>query len=322
MILQRIKLVCIDIQKQLQRRLYIVVDTLTSRTFIKKLAAMDHIQKIVEQIKSEQARSNNDRPEKYVLSKKKEAIHDSKQHLEHADSLLDIKYDQTKKIEIDPDKLIENKLIACIKSDPRSTSFRMLRTQVLQKLRENNWNTLAISGATKGAGKSFVAANLAVSIALELNQTVLLVDMDLRRPNTHTYFGFVPEDGLLDYIQNDVPIKDIMINPGIDRLVILPSHGTTEDASEIISSPKMLRLIDELKNRYRSRVVLFDLPPLLSVDDAWVFLPHVDASLLVVENGKNTEDEVNKSLKILERTNFIGAVLNKADEDNSDRYSY
>ena len=93
-------------------------------------------------------------------------------------------------------------------------------------------------------------------------------------------------------------------------------------ASEIISSPKMLRLVEDMKNRYKSRIIIFDLPPLLSVDDAWVFLPHVDAGLLVVENGKNTEHEVIKSLQILEVTNFIGAVLNKDNEENQSNYYY
>jgi len=283
---------------------------------------MDNIQKIVEQLKAKQDADHTELSARKAVPRKKGAIVSSDYQTGNLDSLQEITYEQTKIINTDPSELAEKRLIAGLIKDPRSLPFRMLRTQVLQQLRENNWNSLAINGATQGAGKSFVASNLALSIALEVNQTVLLVDMDLRRPSIHKYFGIEPAYGLLDYIQDDVPINEIMINPGIERLVILPGRGSTDEASEKISSPKMLRLVEEMKNRYKSRILIFDLPPLLSVDDAWVFLPHVDAGLLVVENGKNTEQEVIKSLQILELTNFIGAVLNKDNEENQSNYYY
>ena len=285
-----------------------------------KIKAMDNIQKIVEKIKSKQDTEQVEVSSKNIVSDKKKHKVTTDYLSDDLDSVENITYDQTKIIKSDANVYVENRLIAGLKNDPRNTPFRMLRAQVLQQLREHNWNTLAINGATQGAGKTFVATNLAVSIALEVNQTVLLVDLDLRRPSVHKYFGCEPEYGLLDYLQEDIPIKEIFINPGIERLVLLPGRGSTDEASEKISSPKMIRLVDELKSRYKSRIVIFDLPPLLSVDDAWVFLPHVDASLLVVENGKNTEEEVIKSLEILKRTNFIGAVLNKDDEKSKDYY--
>lgn len=281
---------------------------------------MDHIQKVVEQLKAKQDAEKNKVSSENIVSDKKNYKITNEHHTEDLDSLKNITYDQTKIVKTDANVFAENRLIAGLKGDPRNTPFRMLRAQVLQQLREHNWNTLAINGATQGAGKTFVATNLAVSIALEVNQTVLLVDLDLRRPSVHKYFGFEPEYGLLDYLQDDIPVKDILINPGIERLVLLPGKGSTDEASEKISSPKMLRLVDELKSRYNSRIIIFDLPPLLSVDDAWLFLPHVDAALLVVENGKNTEEEVIKSLEILKRTNYIGTVLNKADEKSKDYY--
>ena len=185
---------------------------------------------------------------------------------------------------------------------------------------KNNWNSLAITAATQGAGKSLIAANLAISISLEVNHTVLLVDLDLRRPSIHKYFGFEPEYGLHDYLIDDINVKDILVNPGFERLVLLPGKGTTYDSSELISTPKMMQLVEELKHRYKSRIVIFDLPPLLALDDSLVFIPHVDSALMVVENGKNTEDEVVQSLKLLEHTNLIGTVLNKVDEGKPKYY--
>ena len=88
----------------------------------------------------------------------------------------------------------------------------------------------------------------------------------------------------------------------------------------LLSSPRMVNLVKELKNRYQSRIIIYDLPPLLNLDDAMVFLPNVDSSLLVVENGKNKQSEVHDSMRLLESTNLIGTVLNKADEEFKEYY--
>jgi len=232
----------------------------------------------------------------------------------------EINYTQTKRLKIHKHVLVENRLIAANRSDPRATSFSLLRTQVLQAMRENNWVTLAITGPTPGVGKSLVAANLAISISLEVNQTVLLVDMDLRHPSLNKKFNFTPKFGLLNYLKGEVELPDLLVNPGFKRFVLLPGKGSTAEASELISSPRTVELIKELKTRYDSRIIIFDLPPLLHADDTMVFLPNVDATLLVVENGKNTKSDVQNSLRLLEGTNLIGTVLNKADEEIKDYY--
>lgn len=235
-------------------------------------------------------------------------------------SHADIEYTQSRRIHVPQNILTENRIIAGNRADPRAMSFRMLRTQVLQAMRENKWTSLAVTGPLPGVGKSLVATNLAISISLEVNQTVLLVDMDLRRPTVHKNFNFEPDYGLLDYLTNDVPLRDILVNPAFDRLVLLPGRGATSESSELLSSPKMLHLIKDIKSKYDSRIVIFDLPPLLNTDDAIVFLPHADATLLVVENGRNTQSDVQNSMRLLEGTNLIGTVLNKADEALKEYY--
>ena len=231
-----------------------------------------------------------------------------------------IEYTQTRYIDLSQGELAENRLIAGNQGDPRATAFRLLRTQVLHAMRENQWSTLAVTGATPSVGKTLIAANLAISISREVNQTVLLVDADLRRPSIHEYFRFKPEYGLLDYLQGDAELQQLLVNPYFKRLVLLPGRGTTVESSELLSSPRMVNLVKELKSRYQSRVVIFDLPPLLNADDAMVFLPNIDSTLLVVENGKNTRSEVEDAMRILQGTNLIGTVLNKADEVIRDYY--
>ncbi|UOA10204.1 CpsD/CapB family tyrosine-protein kinase [Methylobacter sp. S3L5C] len=226
--------------------------------------------------------------------------------------LESIRYTTTKTTILDPEMLRNNRVIMGLYNDPRADIFRVLRTNILRQLRENNWNSFAITSATLGAGKTFVSVNLAIAIAMEGNQSVLLVDADLRRPSLHKYLGLQEELGLADYLKGEISLEDILINPGIERLVILPGTSSNNNASEFISSRKMVNLIKEIKSRYESRIIIFDIPPLFAADDALLFMPHIDAALLVVEDGKNTTNELQHSMYILEQTNLLGLVVNKS----------
>lgn len=223
-------------------------------------------------------------------------------------------YSVTRTLTVPPQTLIENRLIAQDITDPRARRFQVLRTKVLQQMRKKNWNTLAITSPTPDAGKSMVAANLAVSIALEGNQSVLLVDMDLSKPSIHQYFGFNPEHGIHDYFDGTTSIEDMLVNPGLDRLVLLPGKRGIINSSEQISSPLVKSLVNELKTRYEARLVIFDLPPVLISDEVLVFLPYVDCSLLVVESGKNRPKEVENALEAVGSNPLLGTVLNKSDQ--------
>ena len=223
-----------------------------------------------------------------------------------------IRYTKTKTVSLDPEVLRNNRVIMGLYNDPRADIFRVLRTNVIRQLRENNWNSFAITSATVGAGKTFISLNLAIAIAMEGNQSVLLVDADLKRPAVGNYLDLQLEAGLFDYLNGDIFLEDILINPGIERLVILPGRNSNTNTSELISSRKMVDLIKEIKSRYESRIIIFDLPPLFAADDALLFMPHIDAALLVVEDGKNTSDELQHSMHILEQTNLLGLVVNKS----------
>jgi protein-tyrosine kinase len=233
-----------------------------------------------------------------------------------------IEYSTTARVDIEFDKLASRRVVAPLKQDPRAQVFRMLRTQVLRKMREHNWSSLAVTAPNPGNGKSMIAVNLAISMAMEVNQTVLLVDLDLRRPSLHKYLGFDPEYGIQDYFEHDVPISKILVNPSIERLVVLPGRGSIGNSSEVLSSPKMISLVEELKSRYPNRKVVVDLPPVLAIDDALAFLPNVESVLLVVESGANTEEEVKRSLRLLQGTHLVGTVLNKARTRELPGYYY
>jgi len=223
-----------------------------------------------------------------------------------------IKYTQTKIHAIDPELLRQRRVVALKKYGTESETFRLLRTKTLKQFRQNNWNSIGITAPTQGAGKSMVAVNLAIAMAQDVNQTVLLVDLDLRQPKVHWYFDSHVEKGLSDYLLTDIPLNEVLIHPSIERLVILPGRGRVQSASELLMGPKMRGIVEEIKQRYESRIIIFDLPSTLVSDDVLACLEFFDASLLVVAEGENKQEDVTKSLQLLSTTNLLGIVLNKA----------
>ncbi len=235
---------------------------------------------------------------------------------------VEITYKQTRIIEVNQRDIFTNKVQAAASKNVVSDAFKMLRAQMLLQMREKNLKTLAVTGATEGVGKSLVAVNLAVSMSLETNQTIMLVDLDLKRPSIATYFGIEKQidRGIGDYLLDDVPLHEIFINPGMERLVLLPGRKSYNNSPEIISSQKMFDLIHDLKSHYTSRIIIFDLPPILATPDAFSLMPHFDSSILVIEDGRNTRNELNASMKMMERTTFLGSVLNKGVVHQSSYY--
>jgi capsular exopolysaccharide synthesis family protein len=222
-----------------------------------------------------------------------------------------IEYTQTRTVTLDAEHLRLERVIAATDDDKRTESYRQLRTQILRKLRENNWRTLAITSPNSRAGKSLTALNLAISLSLEVNQTVMLVDLDLRNSSLLQKLGIEAEFGLIDVLEGRAELNQALIHPGFERLVLLPNHPTSRYRSELLSSPQMGKLLSDIVNRYQDRFIIFDLPALLDDDDALVFAPYADAILLVVEDGVSKRSEIERCKQLLEGTQLIGTVLNK-----------
>ena len=230
-----------------------------------------------------------------------------------ATPVTQISYSQTRTQQVQKRFLREQRVMIGQGIDASVNAYGILRTQILQRLADNGWNTLAITSPGSNEGKTLTAINLAISLAQEVTYTVLLVDANLRQPSVHTYFGLTPEKGLSDYLTGDIPLSSLLINPaGIERFVILPGGAPLGNSSEMLNSPKMKQLVEELKERYRSRIILFDLPSLLSSSDALAFSPYVDAALLVLEDGKTSAAEIQRATELLQNTQLIGTVLNKS----------
>ncbi len=227
-----------------------------------------------------------------------------------------ISYNQTRVLDIDPDILRRNRIIIGSGEHPAAeTAYKILRTQVEQRMAARGWNAIAVTSPGANTGKTITAINLSMALAQEMHRTVLLVDLDFRNPSVHRRSECDISYGLIDYLLDNVPVSEILINPGIEHLVILPAgREAVPNSSELLASPKMIRLVDELKSRYPSRIIVFDLPPLLWSDDTMAFSPYVDTTLIVVAEGLTTKEELKRAMEIMEGSNVIGTVLNRSSE--------
>ena len=226
-----------------------------------------------------------------------------------------IVYTRTRSLDIPLSVLRQRRVMAAYNKGPFVDAIKILRTQVMHRLRETNWNVLGVTSPGHGEGKTLTAVNLAVSLAMETTQTVLLVDADLRNPGVHEVFGLKDCPGLADYLLDDQPVEDLLVHPGIGRFVLLPGGRAISNSTELLTSPKMIELVEELKCRYPSRIIIFDLPPLLHTADALAFSPYTDALLLVVEEGKTTAKDVQRAMSLVNNTcHVLGTVLNKVGQ--------
>ena len=224
---------------------------------------------------------------------------------------------QTQSITVDDAVLRENRIVTGLEPGPFTDANNLLRTQVLQRFKENNWNVLAVTSPGASEGKTLTALNLAISIAREVDYTVLLVDANLRHPWMLEHLGLEQHKGLSDYLTDDTPISELLIRPSrVEHLVVLPGGQPVTDSAEMLNSPKMAKLVKDMKSRYHSRIIIFDLPPVLTSADALAFSPYVDAALLVVEEGITRKQDVERAIDLLSSTNIVGTVLNKAERDN------
>ncbi len=238
----------------------------------------------------------------------------------NATSAPDIVYEQTKVVKLDPEHLAKNRIVSFNKNDHLSLGFDILRTQVINKMQEKGWRTMAITSPTQGCGKTVVGINLAMSIAHHTDTTTMLVDFDLRRPSIKKYLGLPSGPSLNDVLTGDASVAEALVNPGLDRFVVLPTAMPVPHPSETLSSKKVGNLVQEIRDRYAERIVMFDLTPMLGIDDAMIMLSQVDCVLVVVGNGMVSNDQLTETMRYIDPNKLLGTVLNKSESKQSDGY--
>jgi len=226
-----------------------------------------------------------------------------------------------KRLPVEWGQLRERRIVAW--DDERSAvhAYRMLRTQVLQRARAHNLSTLGVISAAHGEGKTLTAINLALSLAAEPNQTVLLMDLDLRRPSIGRTLGLAVDRGLEAWFAGTAKIEDVWYGiEGVDRLFVLPTLTPVPQSSEVLAQATTRRMLADLKERDPGRLLIVDLPPALLCDDALTVAPQLDAVVLVVTEGRTRREDVSRVLELFGKTRVIGTVLNRSSE--SERRAY
>lgn len=217
---------------------------------------------------------------------------------------------------LNPTHLEANRIIAHDRSDLRSRSFDMLRTQVLQSMDAKSWQLLAVTSPSPGCGKTLTSINLALSIARQPEKSVLLVDIDIEKPQVANCLGLDCKDGLISVLNGRVAYQNALVKASVGgyQLTVLPCETSHAHSAEYMTSRAMSALLQELKNEDRSRIIIFDMPPILSGDNVISILPQIDCVLFVAAVGKTTASEIKESNKHLQNSTVIRVVLNKASE--------
>lgn len=208
-----------------------------------------------------------------------------------------------------------------------SDEFRVIKRPLLKNVDGKSAspveraNLIMVTSSLPGEGKTFVAINLAISIAMELDKTVLLVDADVSRPSVLSRLGLPPSLGLLDMLsRSDKGMLDVLMGTNIDKLSILPAGAPQGRATEMLASDSMTRLLDELATRYADRIVVFDAPPLLPSTESRVLATHMGQVVLVVEAGRTPHNSVERALATIESCPVVMPLLNKISRSEVGTY--
>jgi len=219
-------------------------------------------------------------------------------------------------VRLSADHLEANRIVAYGTSSQNGRYYDMLRTQVLQEMDKKSWQFLAVTSPTAGCGKTVTACNLALSISRLPERSVLLVDLDLRRPAIGNYLGIGSANGgVLSVLEGRAPLSSAVLQASIgpNGMLVLPG-SVSSNSSEWMGSQTMGSLLQTIKRDFRSRIVIFDLPPMLLGDDVISILPRMDAALLIAGVGNTTVSDVKECQRHLKRTPVIRVVVNKSTE--------
>ncbi len=268
---------------------------------------MDRIRKALDLARQERARLIDDQADTQAAAAEPSGSKPTQQ------STGSISYTETRIFSPPPALLETNRIVDPSGGSSAAAAFRMLRTQVLQRMDEKGWRSIAILSPNTDEGKTTTAINLALSVANDHHHTALLVDCDLKHPSIAKTLGITPEFGLNDVLTGQARIEQCLYHAaGFGRLVVLPGRAPLANSSEALSGPRGRDMVSELRDQYPERVILFDLPPILGTDDALAFLPLVECGLIVVAEGLTPRQDLLRCMELVRNTPIVGTALNRS----------
>lgn len=218
-----------------------------------------------------------------------------------------------KKALYDANKIDKN-LFALLKPQSfEAEQFKILRTNLLFPVSGKSPRSIIVTSSVPDEGKSFVAANLAISIAQNIQDHVLIMDCDMRKPCIHSRFGFSDVPGLSEYLSHGTDLSSLLLKTKVNKLTILPAGKPPHNPSELMSSHQMSRLLEEVKVRYSDRYIIIDSPPPMLTAETSAISRQVDGILLVVKYGSTPRKMVSDLIEIMGKEKILGIILNKFD---------
>jgi protein-tyrosine kinase len=236
-------------------------------------------------------------------------------------------------IPLEPLKTVEISTVACEQNRVLLTeslqreypaadaSYRLLRSRLQNRLKLNNWFSLAIASPNQSDGKSITSLNLAVSIARERQKPVYLIDLDMRNPSVCRFLGIRDIRPLPDYLLGQAKPEDVLAQTTFPNLIVAGALSPAEAASELLAGPRFSDLLAHIRLRSPNACVLLDLPPVILTDEALLVGPRVDAFLIVVSEGKTERKQLAQTLSTLSEFTIAGVVVNRSSESHTFEYS-
>lgn len=213
-----------------------------------------------------------------------------------------------------PERVAHDKrIIHGVKEGKLVDYYKVLRTQIIQKMSRKNRKNILITSSVAGEGKTLTALNLAIAFSKAIDFSVLLVEADLKRPALQKYLRYSQSmRGLADYFLDDVPASELLVNPGIPKLDIIFAGRRIPDSSELLGSTKMKQLVEDLARLYENSYVLFDMSSVHEFPDALVLTEFIDTVLFVVAAESTPLEKIISAQKKIKDRDLLGLVLNKA----------
>ncbi|MFW8602229.1 CpsD/CapB family tyrosine-protein kinase [Desulfobacterota bacterium M19] len=227
------------------------------------------------------------------------------------DGWLSPVYGRSRKVSVDHEMLDRNRLVGYSRDAAAVEAFKMLRTKILQAAGVEDRRVIMVTSPRRGEGKTMITVNLALTFAKEFSQTVLLIDGDLKNQNIHTCLGYESEHGLGDYLHGQAKFEDLVAWPGIEKLTIVSGGSCRSESAELLNSPKMHKLMNDLKSRFKERYIIIDAPAALDSADTNVLAPMVDGIVLAVQAGRTLKKDISAALKLLPAAKILGIVVNR-----------
>jgi protein-tyrosine kinase len=225
-------------------------------------------------------------------------------------------------IALTPEILSRNGLFADAAQNAVTQIFDMLRTRVLQAMAARSWTRIAVTSPTHGCGKSFVAANLALSLARLPSCRTVLMDLELREPQLAPLFDQSGTGPLIDYLMGARTLEQHFGRIGRNLALALNGEAVPR-AAELLQDPEFARALEQMRDLLQPDVVIMDTPPALALDDVLSLAPHVDAIILVTDGTLSTPDDIRACERLFDgRIPILGVVLNRAQDRSMDRYAY